>query len=103
MFLPKNRVDNASEAVLVVLEVAVDDNDGAEFLASVEHILLGNLLAEEPLDLIGDALADLVVLVDALVVLGERVVAIGEHEVPGLQLAHVQGHPLALIGHGPKF
>jgi len=60
------------------------------------------LFTEQPLDFVGDAFADLVVLIDVLVVLGKDVVAVGKHIIPCLEFIDMQGHPFVLVHHGPK-
>lgn len=86
-FLHKNRPDYPTHLILLVLLLLIDDQYRAEFFPRVEHVLLVvYLLSKHPLDLIGDALAQLVIFVDILVILRERVVGFGEDVDTRLQL-----------------
>ena len=102
MFLSEYGVDDPAELILLLADLVVDYYDGGEFLPGIPYVLLCDLLPQNPLDFVGDAFADLVVFVDALVVLGERVVAADQHLVASLELPDVLQHPFVLVNHGAE-
>jgi len=83
----KDSPHHLAHFILLILLLLVEDQDRAQLLPGIQHFLfVVYLLAQQALNFVGDAFAELIVFVDVFVVLTQGIVGFCQNFDAGFEL-----------------